>query len=156
MLKHNSFVSSLALLCLICSTTIAQSKRVDGAKVDQIIGAKGSLIEQENVYKVTFPRDDVKVTVDGNPLPPFMGLTSWAAFTAGMTSEAMVMGDLVLFEDEVNPAMDAALSSGLTVTALHNHFFYDQPRVYFMHIGGEGSTEQLAMGVRKTLDRVKQ
>jgi hypothetical protein len=120
------------------------------------MGAMGTLIEQENVYKVTFPRDDVKVTVDGNPLPPFMGLTSWAAFTPGMTSEAMVMGDLVLFQDEVNPAMDAALSSGLTVTALHNHFFYDEPKVYFMHIGGEGSTEQLAAGVRKTLDAVKQ
>src|SRR5204863_31618 len=84
------------------------------------------------------PRVDVKVTVDGNPLPPFMGLTSWAAFTPGMGAQAMVMGDMVLFEDEVNPAMDAAFAGGLTVTALHNHFFHDEPRVFFMHIGGGG------------------
>jgi hypothetical protein len=85
-----------------------------------------------------------------------MGLTSWAAFAPGMKEEAMVMGDLVLFQDEVNPAMSAALDNGLTVTALHNHFFYDDPKVYFMHIGGEGGAERLATGVRKVLDRVKE
>jgi hypothetical protein len=87
-------------------------------------------------------------------MPPFMGLTSWAAFVPGEKPgvEAMVMGDLVLFEDEVNPAMSAALDAGLEVTALHNHFFFDKPRVFFMHIGGEGSTEQLAKGVRAALD----
>ena len=74
----------------------------------------------------------------------------------GMKGEAMVMGDLVLMQDEVNPVMSAALDNGLQVTALHNHFFYDEPKVYFMHIGGEGSTEQLAKGVRATLDTVKQ
>jgi hypothetical protein len=98
----------------------------------------------------------VKVTVDGTPMPPFMGLTSWAAFKPGMQDgQAMVMGDIVLFQDEVNPAMSAALDNSLAVTALHNHFFYDEPKVYFMHIGGEGTAEQLATGVRKVLDRVK-
>jgi len=85
-----------------------------------------------------------------------MGLTSWAAFTAGKGAEAMVMGDLVLFQDEVNPVMSAALEDGLSVTALHNHFFFDEPKVYFMHIGGEGTVEKLASGVRKALDRVKE
>jgi len=88
-------------------------------------------------------------------MPPFMGLTSWAAFKAGMKEEAMVMGDVVLFEDEVNSAMSAALESGLAVTALHNHFFFDQPKVYFMHIGGEGPQAKLAAGVRKVLDSIK-
>ena len=81
----------------------------------------------------------MKVNVDGVQMPPFMGLTSWAAFKPGMKDgTVMVMGDMVLFQDEVNPAMSAALDNGLSVTALHNHFFYDEPKVYFMHIGGEG------------------
>jgi hypothetical protein len=85
-----------------------------------------------------------------------MGLTSWAAFMEGTKTEAMVMGDLVLFEDEVNPVMSAALQNGLSVTALHNHFFFDQPKVYFMHIGGEGNTRQLALGVERALNKVKE
>src|SRR6185369_14055689 len=68
----------------------------------------------------------------------------------------MVMGDLVLFQDEVNPVMSAALENGLDVTALHNHFFYDEPKVYFMHIGGEGSVENLATAVKKVWDKVKE
>jgi len=71
-------------------------------------------------------------------LPPAAGLGSWASFTA-MGSQAMVMGDTVVFQDEVDAAMDAAFAHGLSVTGLHNHFFYDQPKVFFMHIGGEGS-----------------
>jgi hypothetical protein len=86
-----------------------------------------------------------------------MGLTSWAAFTPGEKPgvEAMVMGDVVLFEDEVSDAMSAALAHGLDVTALHNHFFHDQPKVLFMHIGGEGPLADLARGVRSMLDAVK-
>src|SRR5687767_14515777 len=134
----------------------ADAAKLDGLRIDQTTGAKGQLNEAENVYKVSFPRDDVKVTVDGTPMPPFMGLTSWAAFKPGAKDGvAMVMGDMVLFQDEVNPAMDAALDNGLAVTALHNHFFYDEPKVYFMHVGGEGTAEQLAAGVRRVLDRVK-
>jgi hypothetical protein len=86
-----------------------------------------------------------------------MGLTSWAGFTRGEKPgvEAMVMGDLVLFEDEVNPAMSAALDAGISVTALHNHFFYDKPNAYFMHIEGEGTTAALGKGVRAALDAMK-
>src|SRR5262245_55023625 len=127
---------------------------LDAAKIDQITGLKGVLNKEENVFKVTQPRSDVHVTIDGHAMEPFMGLTSWASFMPGTTSQAMVMGDLVLFQDEVNPVMSAALDNGLTVTGLHNHFFYDEPRVFFMHIGGEGTTEQLATGVRKALDAV--
>jgi hypothetical protein len=108
--------------------------------------------------KVSFPRDDVTVDVDGwAKMPPFMGLTSWAAFVPGQKAdvEAMVMGDIVLFEDEVSPAMSAALDGGLEVTALHNHFFFDKPHVLFMHIGGEGSVDKLAQAVRATLDAAR-
>src|SRR5207253_9159227 len=101
------------------------------------------------------PRDDGKLSVDGWTLPPFMGITSWAAFTP-MGRATMVMGDTVLFEDEVNPAMSAALDAGLEVTALHNHFFFDQPKVYFMHIGGTGDTRRLASAVKAVYDRIAQ
>jgi hypothetical protein len=84
-------------------------------------------------------------------MQPFQGLTTWAAFQAA-GSKTIVMGDMTLTESQVNPTMSAALENGLQVTALHNHFFFDQPRVFFMHIGGEGTTDQLATGVRKALD----
>src|SRR5881398_923652 len=124
------------------------------ARIGELTGLKGKMNEKEGVYKVTFPRGDVKVVVDGWSMPPFMGLGTWAAFTATKDG-AMVMGDTVLFEDEVNAAMTAALDNGLNVTALHNHFFFDEPKVFFMHIEGEGSVDQLANAVRKVYDAVK-
>ena len=92
--------------------------------------------------------------VDGWAMQPFMGTTSWAAFTSTSGGEVMVMGDLTLAEDEVNPVMSVALENGLEVTALHNHFFFDRPRVMFMHIGGHGDIERMATAVRKAIDRV--
>src|SRR5256886_4484844 len=127
---------------------------LDTAKIDNLTGLKGKMNEKEGVYKVTFPRDDVKVVVDGWTMPPFMGLGTWAAFTETKNG-AMVMGDTVLFEDEVNPAMSIALDNGLSVTALHNHFFFDQPKVFFMHIEGEGSVDKLAGAVKKMYDTIK-
>ncbi len=126
------------------------------ARIDELTGLKGKMNEKEGVYRVTFPRGDVKVSVDGWTMPPFMGLGTWAAFTKGAHTEAMVMGDTVLFEDEVNATMSAALDNGLNVTALHNHFFFDQPKVYFMHIEGEGLVDKLASAVRKVYDRTKE
>jgi hypothetical protein len=134
----------------------ASAAGLDGAKIDQLTGLKGKLNGKEGVYRVSFPRADVKVAVDGWAMPPFMGLGTWAAFTAGSHTEAMVMGDTVLFEDEANPAMSAAIENGLSVTALHNHFFFDHPKVYFMHIEGQGTTEQLATAVRKLYDKIKE
>ena len=124
------------------------------AAIDQSTGATGSYDQAEGVHKVTFPRNDVKVAVDGWAFQPFMGITSWAAFTPTGENEVMVMGDLTLFEDEVNPVMSVALDNGLEVTALHNHFFYDNPQVMFMHIGGHGTVENLAGAVRKAVDKV--
>jgi hypothetical protein len=132
------------------------SAALDTAKIDEITGLKGKLNDKEGVYKVTFPRSDVKVSVDGWTMPPFMGLGTWAAFIQGAHADAMVMGDTVLFEDEVNPVMSAALDNGLSVTALHNHFFFDRPKVYFMHIAGEGTVDQLASAVRKVYDKIKE
>jgi len=142
-----------AAVILIAATLTARAE-LDTAKIDQLTGLKGKMNQAEDVYKVTFPRDDVKVAVAGWTMPPFMGLGTWAAFQ-GTNDKAMVMGDTVLFEDEVNAVMSAALDNGLSVTALHNHFFFDEPKVYFMHIGGEGSIDKLAGGVRKVYDTIK-
>jgi hypothetical protein len=110
----------------------------------------------DGVVKVSFPRTDVPVTVDAWKMPPFMGLTSWAGFSPARegVAEAMVMGDLVLFEDEVNAVMSVLLDNGVQVTALHNHFFFDAPHVYFMHIGGEGSVATLGKGVKLAMEKV--
>jgi hypothetical protein len=129
---------------------------LDQARINEVTGLTGTFNEEEKVFKVTVPRGDLGVTVDGWKMPAFMGLTTWAAFTDGKAREAMVMGDLVLLEDEVNPVMSTLLDAGLSVTALHNHFFHDEPKAYFMHIGGEGSAEALAKGVRAALDKVKE
>ena len=134
---------------------VAPKPPLEALRVATATGGKPET--SDNVVKVSFPRDDVRVDVDGwNKVQPFMGLTSWAAFVPAEKPgvEAMVMGDLVLFEDEVGGAMSAALENGLEVTALHNHFFFDKPHVLFMHIGGEGTVEQLGRGVRVTLDAV--
>src|SRR5437899_5287719 len=147
----NLLLHTTILLGLILSAFAAD---MNTAPIDEITGLKGKMNEKEGVYKVTFPRNDVKVVVDGWTMPPFMGLGTWAAFTATKDG-AMVMGDTVLFEDEVNAAMNAALDNGLNVTALHNHFFFDQPKVFFMHIEGEGTVEKLASAVKKVYDTTK-
>jgi Domain of Unknown Function (DUF1259) len=149
-------MKQLLLVCALCCVSFdIASAALDTAKIDNLTGLKGKLNEKEGVYRVTFPRADVKVAVDGWTMPPFMGLGTWAAFT-GTNEKAMMMGDTVLFEDEANPAMSAALDAGLSVTALHNHFFFDHPKVYFMHLEGQGSTEELATAVRKVYDKIKE
>jgi hypothetical protein len=145
--------TSLLAILALCPTLAFAA--LDTAKIETATGLKGALNEAEGVFKVSAPRTDVKVSVDGWQMPPFMGLTSWAAFMPGKKAEAMVMGDLVLLQDEVNPVMSAALDAGIDVTALHNHFLYDEPRVFFMHIGGEGETAKLAAGVKAALDAQK-
>src|SRR6266436_3286363 len=142
------------LTAIFAAMSISALAALDTAKIDHLTGLKGKLNEKEGVYKVTFPRDYVKVRISGWAMPPFMGLGTWAAFTETKNG-AMVMGDTVLFEDEVNAAMSAALDNGLSVTALHNHFFFDHPKVYFMHIEGEGAVDKLASAVRKVYDSIK-
>ena len=140
----------------ICAFLALPARALENARIDEITGLKGTYNEEEKVFKVTAPRGDLGITVDEWKMPAFMGLTTWAAFADGKDKEAMVMGDLVLLQDEVNPVMSTVLDSGISVTALHNHFFNDDPKAFFMHIEGEGSTEQLAKAVRAALDKVKE
>src|SRR2546425_13142868 len=144
---------AISVVCIACAPAVFGA--LDTSTVERVTGLKGSWNKPERVFKVSSPRIDVKVTVDGWSMPPFMGLTSWAAFTEARGGGAMVMGDLVLFQDEVNPVMSVALDNGLSVTALHNHFFFDEPKVYFMHIEGEGSVDKLAGAIKKIYDTIK-
>ena len=143
-------------LIILSLSSLPVFAALDTNRIEQLTGLKGAWNATEGVFKVTAPRNDVKVSVDGWTMPPFMGLASWAAFNEGKTNDMMVMGDNVLFQDEVNPVMSIALDSGVSVTALHNHFFYDDPKVFFMHISGEGTSEQLATAIHKMWAKVKE
>jgi Domain of Unknown Function (DUF1259) len=126
---------------------------IDAETIRRGLGAEVNATEYGTV-RATWPRTDVEVTIDGIRFPPPAGLTSWVAFTP-TTDGAMMMGDTVVFQDEVDAAMDAAFAHGLEVSALHNHFFYDQPKVYFMHVGGRGEAEALARGVKDMWDAIR-
>ena len=131
---------------------LADKADLDADKIGAAAGVKATAAG--GVVRIAWARIDVAVKVDGMPLKPFAGLGSWAAFTPAPHG-AMVMGDTVVFQDEVTPAMDAAFAGGLEVTGLHNHFFFDEPKVYFMHIGGMGDPEKLAAGVKAVWDAIK-
>lgn len=142
---------SFAFMSAFSPLAFAQSSALDIARIEQASGMKGSYNPAEKVYKISKPRANM-AAVDGWKIPPFLGTSSYAAFTPAGSGQVMVMGDNVLFEDEVGPTMSAALENGLEVTALHNHFFFEQPRIYFMHIGGMGDAANLASAVKKVLD----
>ena len=126
--------------------------KLDPQKIANASGAEAKT--KDSVIRIEWPRKDVSIKVDGMPLKPFAGLGSWAAFTPAPHG-AMMMGDTVVFQDEVSPAMNAAFEQGLEVTALHNHFFFDEPKVYFMHIGGHGDPEKVAAAVKSVWDAIK-
>jgi hypothetical protein len=126
----------------------------DAEAIEKLTGAKGQLDAAEGVFKVSAPRSDLSVTVAGSKIAPALGLTSWAAFKR-VGHSTVVMGDLVLVEDQVNPVMSAALDAGLAVTALHNHFLWDSPRVMFMHIGGMGAEADLVTAVGRVFAKIR-
>jgi hypothetical protein len=156
-MRNLTFVAAAAVLipfAAVAAPKAGAGGQLDQAKIEQLTGAKGKLDEKAGVFKVSVPRSDLKVVSSGVHMTPPMGLTSWAAFTKAGGHTA-VMGDIVLTEDQVNPVMSAALASGLEVTALHNHFFWDSPKVMFMHIGGMGDEEKLASGVGAVFAKIR-
>jgi hypothetical protein len=155
-ITHLGTVLTLVCLALMGSLTSATAAdvRLDTATIERLTGVKGELSEKEGAFKVSVPRSDLDVTAAGVKMTPPLGLTSWAAFQK-TGDHAMVMGDMVLLEDQVNPVMSVALDNGLAVTALHNHFFWDSPKVMFMHIGGMGDETMLAGAVGKVLATIK-
>src|SRR3954451_1682418 len=146
---------AVALLCTGLLLNPAVAADLNTAAIERLTGLKGTLNEKQGVFKVNFPRKDIAAKVAGVKMIPDLGLTAWAAFThAG--EHTMVMGDIVLLENEVNPVMSAALESGLEVTALHNHFLWESPRVMFMHIGGMGDESRLAEAVGKVFAKIRE
>jgi Domain of Unknown Function (DUF1259) len=132
----------LASVLFICVGLGAQQIPADYQEALKILGKQGDY--KANVLKINIPRNDVSVTVAGVPTPTPFGFGGWLAMTKGQGGREVMMGDLVLLEDEVNPVMSALLDNGLEVTALHNHFFWDQPRMFFMHVHGMGAAAELA------------
>jgi hypothetical protein len=142
------------LIALGCTNATSQTA-LDVEAIGMAAGTTASA-SPDGVVRIGWSRDDVPVTVDGTTLPPPAGLGSWAAFQKLPDGSVMVMGDTVVFEDEIGPAMDAAFAHGLEITALHNHFVFDKPHAYFMHIGGHAKdAPQLAKGVREMWNAIR-
>src|SRR5512140_3640226 len=140
------FTVGAALSLSLASAAGAQDIPADYQQVLTALGKQGDY--KANVLKVNIPRNDVSVTVAGVKTPTPFGFGGWVAMTKGSDGMQVMMGDLVLLQDEVNPVMSALLDNGLDVTALHNHFFWDEPRMFFMHVHGHGSAMDLARKVK--------
>jgi Domain of Unknown Function (DUF1259) len=138
----------------LCWATAAAAQDIP-AEYQQVLTALGKQGDYKaNVLKVNIPRNDVNVTVANVKTPTPFGFGGWVAMTKGTGGMDVMMGDLVLLQDEVNPVMTALLDNGLEVTALHNHFFRDEPRMYYMHVHGHGKPADLARQVKPALDLV--
>ncbi len=130
----------------------AQEMPPDYAQVLSTLGRQGDF--KDKVLKVNIPRNDLKVTVAGIATPTPFGFGGWVALTKGDGGHDVLMGDLVLLQDEVNPVMSALLANGFDVTALHNHFFWDEPRIFYMHVHGHGMAADLARSLKPALDLI--
>src|SRR6266850_2461013 len=140
----------LLAVLLFPATSFAQATMpADYQTVLTTLGKQGDF--KDNVLRVNIPRNDLHVVVDGVATPTPFGFGGWLALSKGTGGMDVMMGDLVLTEDEVNPVMSALLTNGLDVTALHNHFFFDTPRVYYMHVHGHGTASELAAKVKPAL-----
>src|ERR1051325_10422021 len=138
-------------IALYAAAAAAQDMPAEYQQVLTALGKQGDY--KANVLKVNIPRNDLSVTVAGVKTPTPFGFGGWIAMTKGQGMDVM-MGDLVLTQDEVNPVMSALLENGLEVTALHNHFFWDEPRMFYMHVHGHGSPSELARKVKPALDLI--
>jgi Domain of Unknown Function (DUF1259) len=144
---------ALATVLLASATASAQEMPADYKAVLSALGKTGDF--KDGVLKVNIPRTDLRVTIGQRPAPTPFGFGGWVALTKGEGMDVM-MGDLVLTEDEVNPVMSALLQNGLDVTALHNHFFWEQPRIFYMHVHGMGAADDLARRVKPAIDLIDQ
>src|SRR5215470_17472311 len=151
MLRMSSRIA-IALVFLSAAWTAAQTMPADYEGVLKTLGKQGDF--KANVLKINIPRNDLKVTIDGASTPTPFGFGGWLAMTKGDGGNDVMMGDLVLLEDEVNPVMSALLDNGLEVTALHNHFFFENPRIFYMHVHGHGKAADLAKMAKPAVDLI--
>ncbi len=146
---------AISVVAIVTAAAAASAQEVpaDYKAVLSALGKTGDF--KDGVLKVNIPRNDLRVTIEQRPAPTPFGFGGWLALTKGQGMDVM-MGDLVLTEDEVNPVMSALLQNGLDVTALHNHFFWEEPRVFYMHVHGMGSAADLAKRVKPAIDLIDQ
>jgi hypothetical protein len=142
----------LTLICVLTLPILLRAQAVTPASIDQALGRSGQ--KTGDVYRVSFPRTDLHVSAKGVAIKPGLALGSWAAFL-GTDDNAMVMGDLVLLEDELNPVMAKLRSSGFEISAVHNHLMEETPKVLYMHYMGHGPAPQLATSLRAALSLSK-
>src|SRR5262249_46313623 len=144
----------MSIVCPLAGTSRAQDMPAEYQSVLSSLNKKGDF--KDGVLKVNIPRTDLHVTIGGRPAPTPFGFGGWVALAKGDAGMHVMMGDLVLTEDEVNPVMSALLQNGIDVTALHNHFFHEQPRVFYMHVHGMGDPDDLAHRVKPAIDLIDQ
>jgi hypothetical protein len=145
-------ILALAMLTAVPTVVVAQEMPAGYQAVMAALNKKGDF--KDGVLKVNIPRADLAVTIGQRPAPTPFGFGGWVALTKGAGGHEVMMGDLVLTEDEVNPVMSALLDNGLEVTALHNHFFWEQPRIFFMHVHGMGTASELAGKLKPAIDLI--
>src|SRR5207247_93551 len=141
-----------AFIVLASTGMLAQEMPKEYQEALTVLGKKGDY--KDGVLKAGIPRSDLRVTVAGIETPTAFGFGGWLAMTKGDGGMDVMMGDLVLLESEVNPVMSALLDNGLEVTALHNHFFWEQPRIFFMHVHGHGTPVELARKAKPAVDLI--
>jgi hypothetical protein len=146
------FIPYLLAVLIIGGTAEAQEVPPEYQQVLTALGKSGDF--KANVLKVNIPRNDLQVTVANVKTPTPFGFGGWVAMTKGTGNMNVMMGDLVLTEDEVNPVVSALLDNGLEVTALHNHFLWEQPRIFYMHVHGQGTPADLAAKLKPAIDLI--
>ena len=154
LLKHSMHVAGAMWITAFLVSSFAIEGQQIPAEYDQVLKTLGKQGDfKANVLKINIPRNDLKVVVDGVATPTPFGFGGWLAMTKGAHGDVM-MGDLVLTQDEVSPVMSALLDHGLEVTAVHNHFFFEEPRIFYMHVMGHGTPDELARMAKPAVDLI--